>query len=103
MTEDVVVWWSERTGMELKPFFAEYLQHAAIPKLELRFDAAKGVVSYRWKADEAGFAMPIAVGLPEHWTLVKPVANEWKTMTWMGSKAEFEVATDLYYVDVSKE
>jgi len=103
MTEDVVRWWNERAGMDLTPFFDEYLRHAALPVLELRFDAAKGVVGYRWKADEVGFAMPIKVGNPQHWALVKPVTNEWKTMPWTGSKDDFQVAADLYYVNVSKE
>jgi aminopeptidase N len=103
MTEDVVAWWSARTGMELKPFFDEYLRHATLPVLELRFDAGKGTVSYRWKADEAGFAMPVKVGDPEHWTLVTPVTNEWKTIRWTGKAEDFKVATDLYYVNVVKE
>ncbi len=108
MTEDVVAWWSKRTGMDLKPFFDEYLRHAAIPVLELKFDApkdagAKAVVSYRWKADEAGFAMPIEVGDATHWTSIRPVTTEWKTMPWAGTKEQFKVATDLYYVNVSEE
>ena len=36
MTEDVERWWSERTGMNLTPFFDEYLRHADIPTLEIR-------------------------------------------------------------------
>jgi aminopeptidase N len=103
MTEDVVAWWNQRTGMNLTPFFDEYLRHADLPSLELKFDAAKGTVDYRWKADEAGFAMPIKVGDAEHWTLVKPVTREWKTMPWTKSKEDFAVATDLYYVNVVKE
>jgi len=103
MTEDVVKWWNERTGMNLTPFFDEYLRHAAIPTLLLRFDAGKDEVSYRWKADEVGFAMPVEVGDPKHWQKVKPVTIGWKTMPWTGTKDAFQVATDLYYVDVSKE
>ena len=101
MTEDVVKWWNERTGMELTPFFDEYLRHAAVPVLELKFDA--GTVRYRWKADEAGFAMPVKVGDAAAWTVVTPVVGEWKTMGWGKSKDEFAVATDLYYVNVLKE
>jgi aminopeptidase N len=103
MTEEVVAWWNQRTGMNLTPFFDEYLRHADLPSLELKFDAAKGTVDYRWKADEAGFAMPIKVGDADHWTLVKPVTTEWKTMAWAKSQEEFAVATDLYYVNVVKE
>ena len=103
MTEDVVSWWNERTGLNLTPFFDEYLRHAALPVLELHFDAAKSTMSYRWKADEEGFAMPVKVGDPQHWTLVTPVTKEWKSMPWTGSKDGFKVATDLYFVEVKSE
>jgi aminopeptidase N len=103
MTEDVVAWWNKRTGMDLTPFFDAYLRHAKIPELELTFDPSHKTVSYRWKTDEAGFAMPIEVGDPQHWTTVKPVTQESKTMPWDGTSDSFKVATDLYYVNVVKE
>ena len=53
MTEDVVQYFNEKLGMNLTPIFDEYLRHAALPVLELKFDEAAGTVSYRWKADEA--------------------------------------------------
>jgi len=98
MTEDVVAWWNQRTGMNLTPFFNEYLRHAALPVLELRFDRAKGTVAYRWSADEAGFAMPIKIGEREHLTLVTPVTKEWKTMPWTADPDTLDVPHDLYYV-----
>ena len=98
MTEDVVAWWNQRTGMDLTPFFDEYLRHAAIPVLELRFDEAKGAVAYRWSADEPGFAMPIKVGDRTHLTLVTPATTEWKTMPWTKDPDTFDVPMDLYYI-----
>jgi aminopeptidase N len=98
MTEDVVAWWNARTGMDLTPFFDEYLRHAAIPVLELKFDRAKGTVAYRWSAEEAGFAMPIKIGEREHLTLVTPVTTEWKTMPWTADPDTLVVPHDLYYV-----
>ena len=59
-------------------------------------------MSYRWKADEANFAMPVRVGKRGAWQIVHPTA-EWKTMKTEIPAAEFEVATDLYYVNVSTE
>jgi aminopeptidase N len=103
MTEDVVAWWNKRTGMDLTPFFNAYLRHAKIPVLDLTFDASHKTVSYRWKEDEAGFAMPIEVGDPQHWTTVTPVTTESRTMPWDGTAEDFKVATDLYYVNVVKE
>jgi hypothetical protein len=98
MTEDVVAWWNARTGMNLTPFFDEYLRHAALPILELKF--ARGAVQYRWKTDEVGFVMPIRVGDAQHWTVVTPVTGEWKTMAWAGAKDGFKVDLDHYYVKV---
>jgi aminopeptidase N len=98
MTEDVVAWWNQRTGMNLTPFFDEYLRDAAIPVLELKFDRAKGTVAYRWSADEAGFAMPIPIGERDHLTLVTPVTTEWKTMPWAADPDTLVVPHDLYYI-----
>jgi aminopeptidase N len=102
MTEDMAAYFNQKTGMNLTPIFDEYLRHAALPVLELKFDDAAGAVSYRWKTDDAAFAMPIRVGDKDHWQIVQPTA-EWKTMKTPLKKDQFAVATDLYYVDVSKQ
>ncbi len=101
MTEDVAAYFNQKTGKNLTPIFNQYLRHTAIPTLELKFDEAKGEVSYRWKADEAGFAMPIKVGTKDHWQVVEPT-TDWKTMKSIVTKSDFDVATDLYYVNVIK-
>jgi aminopeptidase N len=98
MTEDVVAWWNKRTGMELTPFFDEYLRHAALPVLDLRFDRMKGTVAYRWNAEDRGFAMPIKIGERDHLMLVKPVTTEWQTMPWTKDPDTLDVPMDLYYM-----
>jgi aminopeptidase N len=102
MTEDVVAYFNQHTGMNLTPIFNQYLRHTAIPTLELKFDEATETVAYRWKADEPDFAMPVRVGRKDHWQIIQPT-TEWKTMKTPLTKDDFEVATDLYYVDVSKQ
>jgi aminopeptidase N len=101
LTEDVAAYFNEKTGMNLTPIFDEYLRHADLPTLELKFDEGNGTVAYRWKADEAGFAMPIRAGDKDHWQMLHPTA-EWQEMKTPLKKDEFAVATDLYYVNVSK-
>jgi len=101
-TDDVVRFFNERTGMALTPIFEQYLRHAALPVLELRFDETKGAVAYRWKADAAGFDMPVKAGLREAWTTLRPTAA-WQTMPWGAAPEAFEVATDLYFVSVEKK
>src|SRR4029077_13025863 len=80
MTEDVVEYFNRETGKNLTAMFDEYLRHSAIPVLELKFDEAKGMVSYRWKADEKAFAMPVRVGTKDNWQVIQP------TTTWQDMK-----------------
>jgi aminopeptidase N len=102
MTTDVAAYFSKHTGRDLTPIFNQYLRHAAIPTLELRFDSQAHTVAYRWQADEPAFAMPIKVGDKNHWQTVTPVTARWRTMKTDLNSEQFDVATDLYYVNVRK-
>jgi aminopeptidase N len=101
MTEDVVEYFNRETGKNLTPMFDQYLRHPAIPALELKFDEPGEMVSFRWKADEKAFAMPVRVGTKANWKVIQPT-TEWQNMKTELKKDQFEVATDLYYVAVSK-
>jgi hypothetical protein len=87
--------------MNLTPVFDQYLRHTALPTLELAFDDAKGTVSYRWKTDEPAFAMPVRVGEKDHWQIIRPTTG-WQTMQTPLPKDQFQVATDLYYINIGK-
>ena len=102
MTEDVVAWFNLHTGMNLTPIFDQYLRHTAIPRLELMFGETPGMAMYKWDADEDTFAMPVRVGTPDKWQIIHPT-TKWQWMQTPLSKDEFQVATDLYYVDVNKQ
>jgi aminopeptidase N len=99
-TDDIIAFFNQQTGRNLTPVFNQYLRHTALPTLELKFDSAAKTVSYRWQADEPGFAMPIRVGAKGAWQIVQPTTTEWKTMSTQLTPATFEVATDLYFVNV---
>jgi aminopeptidase N len=101
-TADVVRFFNEETGRDLTPIFDQYLRHAALPVLEVQFAEAGGSLSYRWKADEPGFAMPVKVGTKGNWTVIRPT-TAWQTMAWTAAKDDFQVATDLYFVTVEAE
>jgi aminopeptidase N len=100
LTDDVVAYVNQRSGMNLTPLFDQYLRHTALPVLELKF--SDGAVEYRWQADEPAFAMPIRVGAKDRWTLVRPT-QEWKTLKTTLSKDEFGVDSDHYFVAVKKD
>jgi aminopeptidase N len=98
-TADVVRFFSDGAGRNLAPLFDQYLRYKDLPTLELEFRGG-GEVAYRWKADVSAFDMPVKVGRKGQWQIIQPT-TEWKTMKSDLAKADFEVATDLYYVNVS--
>lgn len=59
-------------------------------------------MSYRWKADELGFKMLLCVGKKDKWQIIQTTAD-WQTMPTSLQKDEFDVATDLYFIDVVKQ
>jgi aminopeptidase N len=101
MTPDMVAFFNQATGRNLTPVFDQYLRYTSLPALELEFRGG-GEVAYRWKADAAGFAMPVKVGKRGEWQIITPTA-EWQTLKTPLTKDEFDVATDLYLVDVTKK
>ena len=102
MTEEVVQFFNTQLGQNLTPVFDQYLRRAELPTLELAFNESEGTVAYRWKADERDFAMPVRVGAPGAWTVIRPTTG-WAVMKTALQKDAFEVATDLYYVNVTKQ
>jgi hypothetical protein len=46
--------------------------------------------------------MPVSVGTPRHWQIIHPT-TKWQSMQTPLSKDDFQVATDLYYIDVNKQ
>ena len=103
MTEDVVAFFNKQTGKNLTPIFDQYLRHAAIPVLELKFDEAAGTVDYRWKADEkVRDADPLRkqrkrpVG-----EMLKPT-TQWQTLKTSIDRDSFSVPVDAYDINVSK-
>lgn len=102
MTEDMLAFFNAATQMNLTPIFNQYLRRADLPVLELAFNDKEGTLAYRWNADERDFAMPIKAGKPGAWQVLVPT-TAWQVMKAPLPKEAFEVATDLYYVNVVKQ
>ena len=100
LTEDLVRFVNAQLGQDLTPVFDQYLRRADLPTLEVVFNQPEETMAYRWKADERGFAMPIKAGRPGAWELLRPT-TDWKLLKTQLKPADFQVATDLYYVNVS--
>ncbi len=101
MTEEMVAFVNKQLGQDLTPIFDQYLRRPELPVLQLTFDEKEQLAWYRWNAGERAFAMPIRAGDPAKWQTIQPVTSAWKSMSWTGTKDQFKVATDLYYVAVA--
>lgn len=75
-TKQIEDYLSEQTGMDLNPFFNQYLRDTRIPTLEYYFEKNKLV--YRWTNCVANFSIPIKISINgvEKW--IKPEIN-WKS------------------------
>ena len=102
MTEDMVRFMNREVGQDLTPLFDQYLRRVNLPVLELVFNEKEQTLAYRWNTDERAFAMPVKVGDPKKWTTIRPT-TDWQLMKAPMPKDVFQVATDLYYINVVKQ
>lgn len=100
-TEDFVRFTNAYLGRDFTAFFEQYLYYPGIPKLAYSLEQAGNdlKVSYRWEADVTGFDMPILVGKKGAYQQIFPVTGEVReTVIPNLQKADFQVATELFYV-----
>lgn len=76
-TEMVEGYLSEKLGMDLQPFFDQYLRDIRIPTLEYAFK--EGRLLYRWANAVPAFDMPVDVMLDGKEVRLEPVTT-WKVM-----------------------
>jgi hypothetical protein len=103
-TEDIVGYVNKKLGKDFTSFFDQYLRHAAIPELQLKFGQKedKLEVQYRWKTDVNDFNMPVKVTTTKNrFDFIYP-GSVWKSMTLNGMKQkDFKVDTDGFLVKVA--
>ncbi|PKB18630.1 M1 family metallopeptidase [Flavobacterium sp. 5] len=58
-TKQIEDYLSQQTGMDLNPFFNQYLRDTRIPTLEYTFK--ENILKYRWINSVSGFEMPVKV------------------------------------------
>ena len=88
-TQQIENYVGEAAGMDLTPFFNQYLRDTRIPVFEYELD--KNILKYRWSNCVDGFNMPLKVKTKKSQLLLHP-ATEWKQMKIRkGSKIEADV------------
>lgn len=97
-TKQIEDYLSKNVGLDLNPFFNQYLRDIRIPTFEYKFKDNK--LEYRWTNCVSGFNMPIKVTLngKEQW--LKPIV-EWTILPQTEKVSNLEVDKD-FYVNVEK-
>jgi aminopeptidase N len=97
--DDITQYITKQSGLNLQPFFDQYLHYSSLPILE--FNTVKGKLLYRWIARAPGFTIPVKI---------KIKGGEYKWLTPTRSfmpvnidnitKDNLEVDTYNYYIGV---
>ena len=102
LTEDMVAFFNKQLGQDLTPVFDQYLRRADLPVLELTFDEAEGDggVSLEGRRARLRDADP---GRRSRQVARHPPDDGLEGHGDAAEKDAFQVATDLYYVNVTKQ
>lgn len=101
-TKDFVDWVNKKTGQNWSAFFEQYLEYPDIPILEYRIkeNGEDLQMQVRWACDVEDFAMPVLLGKPGRFQLVKPTSR-WQSLELENcSVGEFRIATDLFLINL---
>jgi len=101
-TDDLVKYSNGATGTDSTYLFDQYLRHTAYPHLDVMLIVKGKALSarYRWKADVAGFHMPLKVTTSEGaFRFISPT-TAWQSLD-LGTMdpKSFTVAEDLFAID----
>nr|WP_315202882.1 M1 family metallopeptidase [uncultured Flavobacterium sp.] len=92
-TKQIEDYLNQQTGMDLNPFFNQYLRGIQIPILEYTFQ--ENTLKYRWTNTVSGFEMPVKVSLNGTEVILKPKA-EWSEFSNPSKIEKVEVDKDFY-------
>lgn len=100
-TDTVIAFFSKESGMDLKPFFEQYLKYKKIPELQVRLK--NGKLEHRWETNVSGFTMP--VGLRADGKEFRIIAtNSWQTSDILLSDVNsLDIQREKYYVWLDKQ
>jgi aminopeptidase N len=92
-TRQIEDYLSQKSGLNLKPVFDQYLRDVRIPKLEYRTE--KNKISYRWVNCVKGFNMPVKcyVNGQEKWFTP---TTEWQELKGLPKKITFKTDENFY-------
>lgn len=99
-TESVVAFFEAETGLELTPFFDQYLRYTKLPQLQ--FKKEKNVISYRWKTDVENFEIPVELSNDAEEIRIYPT-NKWQKLDQEISTKHLKVNLKKFYITTDLE
>ncbi|PJJ07950.1 peptidase M1-like protein [Flavobacterium sp. 1] len=95
-TKQIEDYLSQQTGLDLNPFFNQYLRDTRIPTLEYSFQ--ENTLKYRWTNTVAGFEMPLKVLVNETEVSLNP-KSEWTELNSPFKIEKVEVDKNFYVLN----
>ncbi|BDD01579.1 M1 family metallopeptidase [Persicobacter psychrovividus] len=81
-----------KTGLELKPFFDQYLRTTQIPVME--YEIQDGYLNYRWTNCVADFNMPIALSIGGD-SMILDASKKWHSLKLPNAEVSVEINQNL--------
>lgn len=92
-SQTVENYFSDAIGLDLKPFFDQYLRNTSVPTLQYSFQNNK--LKYRWATCNANFKMPIKVILDKKEIWLTP-NKDWKFQKIKNKQTDIEMDSNFY-------
>ncbi|MCI0919859.1 M1 family metallopeptidase [Sphingobacterium rhinopitheci] len=97
--DDIVEYINEKSEMDLKKVFEQYIKHKSIPVLEIKFENNEAFA--RWISEVNDFQMPIHIGIGHMDKKLFQVTTSFKPIDLQGlTKENINVDTFNYYIGV---
>ncbi len=106
-SEEVIAFFNQETGKDLRPIFYAYLRYIQPPKFEYTLVLPKrkskfAVLSYRWVTGQQGFNMPVDIVADGVKQRIFPTAQLQTVKLPASAVTNFSVDTDRYYVSLGQ-
>jgi aminopeptidase N len=99
-TKQIENYMAQLTGLNLKPFFNQYLRSAELPELQYYFEG-KSNLFYRWKAAK-GFQMPVAVSTKKDKMEQVTPTEKWQRVSVKLKPSQFKIDESRGYFSVKQ-
>ena len=98
-TQQIEDYLSKHIGLNLEPFFNQYLRDTKIPVLEYKLKDGK--LSYRWSNVVKDFSIPVKVSVNNQEEWITPI-EEWQTFQANKGVENFSVDPN-FYIDIENK